>query len=343
MADEPWATVSQVMGMSSVLIWLCAQLPQVCENYRLKSVEGLSFGFLVAWFAGDITNLIGCIFTGQLGFQTVLACYYVAMDACLGVQFWLYRQQSCVDEEITPMYTTHIQHLHRYHDIPGETANLNRRNSATKTLKTNLGRARRRLSSLLSLATLLGAFGRASAMPISNAALYNNKMALREDIPSVGLEFGYCMAYFSTVMYLASRVPQIWHNFRRKSTDGVSTLLFTSALLGNLTYTLSIILSPQAMTGDHPRDFFLKELSYIVGAAGTIVFDVVILCQSVYYKKSKDRRGSDDEVLIVVTEVIDAQPPTRRTDPDIQRLRELMRRKSSDKTPLLSHHSETYR
>ena len=34
-------------------------MPQVLENRRLKSVDGLALPFLASWMLGDLTNLLG--------------------------------------------------------------------------------------------------------------------------------------------------------------------------------------------------------------------------------------------------------------------------------------------
>ncbi|KAG8734190.1 hypothetical protein FRC11_009846, partial [Ceratobasidium sp. 423] len=67
---------------------------QLWTNYRLQSAEGLALPFLANWFAGDATNLIGCILTNQLPFQardqTYLAAYFVWIDATLLIQYLYY-------------------------------------------------------------------------------------------------------------------------------------------------------------------------------------------------------------------------------------------------------------
>lgn len=63
---------------------------------------------------------------------------------------------------------------------------------------------------------------------------------------------GYSIGCVSTVLYLGSRCPQIFKNFQRKSTEGLSLLLFLCAFLGNFTYSLSIFLfsrSPNFILG----------------------------------------------------------------------------------------------
>ncbi|CAE6490306.1 unnamed protein product [Rhizoctonia solani] len=86
----PTAAISNVLGLASSAAWVGAQLPQLWTNYRLQSAEGLALPFLANWFAGDTTNLIGCILTKQLPFQTYLATYFVWIDACLLLQYMYY-------------------------------------------------------------------------------------------------------------------------------------------------------------------------------------------------------------------------------------------------------------
>ncbi|CAO3618467.1 unnamed protein product [Cunninghamella echinulata] len=81
---------SVLLGYLSILFWLNAQFPQVIENYRRGSSEGLSIKFLSIWLAGDSTNLIGCLLTNQLPFQKYLGIYFVTIDICLLAQYLYY-------------------------------------------------------------------------------------------------------------------------------------------------------------------------------------------------------------------------------------------------------------
>ena len=75
--------LSTVLGYLSIVSWLGAQMPQLFANYRNSSVEGLALPFLVSWAIGDATNLLGCLLTHQLAFQTTLATYFVLVDVGL--------------------------------------------------------------------------------------------------------------------------------------------------------------------------------------------------------------------------------------------------------------------
>lgn len=82
--------ISDLSGSFSFVIWLFAQSPQLYENYRRGSVEGLSPVFLTQWMLGDATNLIGSLLTQQLPFQIAVATYFCCVDVCIMVQFVYY-------------------------------------------------------------------------------------------------------------------------------------------------------------------------------------------------------------------------------------------------------------
>ncbi|VVT46090.1 uncharacterized protein SAPINGB_P001041 [Magnusiomyces paraingens] len=105
---------------------------------------------------------------------------------------------------------------------------------------------------------------------------------------------GFIFAWTCTCCYLMSRIPQIYTNYRRKSTSGTSILLFLAALTGNTTYTLSILLSPAAR-GPGCWDFLKNELPFLLGSAGTIMFDVTIFLQWILYMDNKTAVELDEE------------------------------------------------
>eukprot|EP00659_Diplonema_papillatum_P009427 gene9427-14615_t len=91
-AYSPAQAAGVVMGMASICFWICVTAPQLYVNYKLKKAEGLSPFFLLQWFAGDITNLIGCYLTHQNASQTWLAIYYVTQDVALLSQYTYYKK-----------------------------------------------------------------------------------------------------------------------------------------------------------------------------------------------------------------------------------------------------------
>ncbi|WFD33739.1 hypothetical protein MCUN1_000554 [Malassezia cuniculi] len=69
--------------MGSLAVWMIAQSPQLFQNYRNKSVVGLSPVFLIQWMMGDLTNVIGSILTEQTLFQIIIAFYMLLIDMLL--------------------------------------------------------------------------------------------------------------------------------------------------------------------------------------------------------------------------------------------------------------------
>lgn len=64
--------------------------PQLIENFRRSSADGLSLAFLLTWLLGDLSNVLGAILQGVLPTMTVLAIYYVAADFVLLGQYFYY-------------------------------------------------------------------------------------------------------------------------------------------------------------------------------------------------------------------------------------------------------------
>ncbi|GAA5965262.1 hypothetical protein JCM3765_006377 [Sporobolomyces pararoseus] len=96
-------SLSDTLGGLSILTWLGAQSPQIYENYKNKSVEGLALPFLISWFWGDFTNFIGCVLTHQLPFQTYLASYFLIVDVLLVSQYYYYSRHGKPPLNLPPL------------------------------------------------------------------------------------------------------------------------------------------------------------------------------------------------------------------------------------------------
>ncbi|KAF9314540.1 hypothetical protein BG003_004088 [Podila horticola] len=97
------------------------------------------------------------------------------------------------------------------------------------------------------------------------------------------VQLGRIFAWVCTVFYLSSRMPQLWKNFQRKSVQGLSILMFFWAAMGNLTYTLSILNSADAVNPETSTKFLREAVPYVLGSSGTLMFDVSIFGQWLYY------------------------------------------------------------
>lgn len=93
---------------------------------------------------------------------------------------------------------------------------------------------------------------------------------------------GRVFAWTCTCLYLMSRIPQLLKNRRRQSVEGLSASLFAFAVCGNLTYASSILSHP-----GQTIDSLIEALPYLIGSAGTLIFDFSIFCQFLYYRNRK--------------------------------------------------------
>ncbi|NXS54199.1 LAAT1 protein, partial [Brachypteracias leptosomus] len=86
---------------------------------------------------------------------------------------------------------------------------------------------------------------------------------------------GFICGYVSCVFYLGSRFPQLYKNFQRRSTEGTSYLLFALAMMGNLTYGLSLVLKMPA-TESFRALYFLHHLPWLIGSFGVLFLDFFV-------------------------------------------------------------------
>jgi hypothetical protein len=58
--------ISGILGSVSIACWIVVFSPQIIENFRRGSADGLSIVFLVVWSAGDVFNVLGGVLQGVL-------------------------------------------------------------------------------------------------------------------------------------------------------------------------------------------------------------------------------------------------------------------------------------
>ncbi|EXJ79866.1 hypothetical protein A1O3_08151 [Capronia epimyces CBS 606.96] len=83
--------LSGICGSISIACWVVVFSPQIIENFRRGSAEGLSIVFIVIWLAGDVFNILGAIMQGVLPTMVILAVYYTLADIVLLGQCFYYR------------------------------------------------------------------------------------------------------------------------------------------------------------------------------------------------------------------------------------------------------------
>lgn len=274
--------LSVYIGLSSIGCWLFAQIPQIIVNFRLKTAESLSVFFLLQWFLGDSLNLLGCYLSNQNMTQTITAIYFVTMDIVLFSQFMLYQ--------------------HIYPKCRPKPEELEDEEEATNGQSDNGDSEQPQSTHSMKVYCVLMMLGitLATRLQYSHSHSYNTntgRMLLSSGTTEdIKYWIGTAVGWGSAAFYLGSRVPQIWKNFKRKSTEGLSPVMFTMAVMGNVTYATSIFLYSTEY------NYLWERFPWLLGSLGTLTFDFTTLMQFVWYRKNtkrdEERRKLDSRPLL---------------------------------------------
>lgn len=291
-----WQIVSQINGTISFCSAFISLFPQIIETFRDKTVEGLSPYFLLAWVGGDITSLIGAWMTKQLMFQVVLALYFLCNDLFVCGQYYYYgilheNKLATAGHESKPMYTS----------LPSsELAN----ESDMHTAGVTGGNTRRNQKNFFSkMFALVGLAGSANALPLEQVISIMASQDPNSPVPIPGngnngntSTVGITLSWLGAAFYVGARIPQLWKNYERKSTDGISPFLFATTLLANVTYNISILTSNEFLESPDRKAFLLNAMPFILGCTVTIFFDMVYFYQHyVLYAKDMQLRAFERE------------------------------------------------
>lgn len=72
--------ISGICGSISIACWVVVFSPQIIENFKRGSADGLSVLFIVVWLAGDVFNILGAVLQGVL--PTMVSVIHIHMRTC---------------------------------------------------------------------------------------------------------------------------------------------------------------------------------------------------------------------------------------------------------------------
>jgi len=277
--------LSGVFGSISLASWIFLLVPQLIENYKSGSADGISLAFLTVWFIGDVTNLGGALWADLVPTVTALAIYFCFADLVLISQCVYYNMKNSRRERKTSTRSTESV----------EAPLLGRRDSSNIGLpgshrRESIASRKRRASSLPTIpdveegasewvkntasivgVCIVGAAGWAIAWKTGVWVPQPTHGDTGESSDSpLGAQI---LGYASAVCYLGARIPQIIKNQRERSCEGLSLLFFMLSLLGNATYGAGIIFHSQE------KEYIMTNLPWLIGSLGTMVEDVTIFIQ----------------------------------------------------------------
>ncbi|KAI2630843.1 PQ-loop-domain-containing protein [Hypoxylon sp. NC1633] len=315
--------ISGICGSISIAAWVVVFSPQIIENFRRSSADGLSVPFIILWLLGDVFNILGAVLQGVLPTMLILAIYYTIADFVLLAQCFYYKGFTWKDELPSPAQPKPSSVLavgeptERTGLLNGHLEEGERRGSGWTHLSPAVPLVTEtlvappptptRLQALIwnSVATLMVCVAGILGWFLSRT-YSNNQPASPADegVPSFDV-WGQIFGWLCALLYLGSRFPQLLLNWRRKSTEGVSILFFLFACLGNLTYVLSIFAyephcaKSRCQPGEAERiygRYILVNASWLAGSLGTLLLDLGIFAQFFIYS-GDDSADEDGETI----------------------------------------------
>ncbi|OAK95804.1 PQ-loop-domain-containing protein [Phaeosphaeriaceae sp. SRC1lsM3a] len=275
--------LSGVFGSISLASWIFLLVPQLIENYKQGSAEGISLAFLTVWFIGDVTNLIGAVWAGLVPTVIALAIYFCFADLILISQCVYYnlknsrrarkastRSNDSVEAPLLGRRDSSNIGLPGSHRRDSQ-ASRRRRASSLPTIADTEAGGSEWIKNALSIVgvCVVGAAGWAIAW---RTGVWAPQPANQDE--GVEIAFGaQVLGYASAICYLGARIPQIIKNQREKSCEGLSLLFFILSLLGNATYGAGILFHSQE------KEYLLTNLPWLIGSLGTMVEDITIFIQ----------------------------------------------------------------
>jgi uncharacterized protein with PQ loop repeat len=369
------AAISGICGSISIACWVVVFSPQIIENFRRSSAEGLSVEFVIIWLAGDVFNILGSVLQGVLPTMIILAIYYTFADVVLLAQCFYYRglvfrdprpdiptpatnaptetspllngnsagnlnvpassnqhvpnaadveytpsrsRRSSFRERLTSIDATHLSPAAPMHPQP----NPSSPNTSIKPSRPRSWAQAILFNGTVIILVILAGFLGWYLSPASSEK--NDKDQAKGTNPASHPSFnlwGQIFGYICAVLYLASRVPQLLLNYRRKSTEGLNALFFIFACIGNLTYVFSIFAfepvcssrggahhhgrwQERSCTTDEARAIYgrymLVNLSWLIGSLGALFLDFAVFGQFwVYRAKAAKKLDNDEEEAAV--------------------------------------------
>lgn len=318
--------ISSIFSILSLSSWIWAQLPQIYTNYKNKSTEGISPSFLLLWFMGDFLNFSSCLLNDVvLNSQIYLSLFFLCNDIALCSQYYYYNSiyprkkgkipyssvESSSNDDGDPMFSdsealkstedfaqTNSVSVHTagesVHMKPSFNSHIDQKSTAhasvqsvSSTVSPNGSYSSINDNHHLSIKSLamgsIAHIASAQALPVALSGTDSSVPSssfLQKDMIGILLSWG------CTFVYVASRCPQLYKNYQRKSVEGISPILFGCALVGNLTYTLSILTSCDFVFDSAKSGFLLRELPYILGSSGTVLFDFAYFYQRHLYRNA---------------------------------------------------------
>lgn len=103
-------------------------------------------------------------------------------------------------------------------------------------------------------------------------------------------EAGIAFGWLASVLYIIGRLPQLYLNFKRKSTEGLSVLMYWLTIAGNTSYLISVLVY------SIEPEYINLNMPWIIMVVVTVLMDIVVILQAFYYKKRVVLQSNENRI-----------------------------------------------
>ncbi|KAF1986630.1 PQ-loop-domain-containing protein [Aulographum hederae CBS 113979] len=289
----PTEALSGIFGSVSLASWIFLLVPQLIENYKQGSAEGISLLFLCVWFVGDVTNLAGAAWAGLVPTVIALAIYFCIADCILISQCLYYnvinarrtRKESTLSVESAASEDAPLLSRRDSSSMGLPGSKRRRSSAASKKRRDSIHRtdslariveeaqgSKAWIKNTVSILCVCAVGTAGWAIAWQSGAWSPQPVGSGDEEQDMALG-AQILGYISAVCYLGARIPQIIKNQRERSCEGLSLLFFLLSLLGNATYGAGILFHSLQ------KNYIMTNLPWLIGSLGTMVEDAVIFAQ----------------------------------------------------------------
>ena len=161
---------------------------------------------------------------------------------------------------------------------------------------------------IIYISLLLAIVAQASPLHTGHPGKHNPSTVLESPTRTAGR----VISWLSTLLYMGSRLPQLYKNHSRGSTSGLSPTLFIAAFFGNLFYSCSLLTNPCAWNDFGPHGgggwvgpdgsdhvgWVSRAAPFFLGAAGVLIMDALMGFQFWYFGD-----GAPEPTVVVVVDM----------------------------------------
>lgn len=96
---------------------------------------------------------------------------------------------------------------------------------------------------------------------------------------------GSIIGWFTSIIYIIGRFPQINLNIKRQTTEGLSIWMYIFTISGNISYIISIV------SYSVEKEYIILNLPWIFMTFITLFLDLFVIYQCRYYKNKKIKKN----------------------------------------------------